>query len=437
LSLTQSRVNKGNLNTVDFQAIGNFCFDSGTEARPEAGQIRLSVSLEDGASASDYTGLQIVVFRDDIGWPKIFDSNSGSYKKGSCQDRYDAADAPDMANRAVNFGQVRTFPVNQRSRARFWYVALTCCAESCQTSELGKVRYEIEMLNNQQGWPSSEIQFGFDENGIQYLYVIYFVIFILYFFAHGYALFKLRELNGTIHQFILIFTFIAVIEFVSVGLFMVHWFRYGSDGMGIPLLSDIGTLLDFVSRVLFMGLLMFLAEGWTITEFTLSARSKKIIVGSLSCTAFLYSMLLVWQFLARTPEMIKPPLAQRVLTYLLCAAWLGFCGYLVMTCMRNFMAQNPNDEAQAPKRRLFLLIGIVYGIWILSFPTIAWVGEFLDEWVYFIVVTSAYLTFSFLGFWVFTAIIWPSHASKYFNEPTRTASALGASLVGGDDFHTL
>ena len=41
-------------------------------------------------------------------------------------------------------------------------------------------------------------------------------------------------------------------------------------------------VLDVLARILFMTLLMFLAEGWTISQITLSSGSKKFIVGSVS-----------------------------------------------------------------------------------------------------------------------------------------------------------
>lgn len=290
----------------------------------------------------------------------------------------------------------------------------------------------MSLLNDQTAWRTSAHEFGADEKDLDILFYLYFALYLIYFGAHGYALKELYALNGTIHAFITLFTGIVVLQFVAILLQMLHWQSYGANGQGMIGLLDLGEVIQVLARIFFMAILLLLAEGWTIATISLTSFSKKVIVGSLSATTLLYIILLSWGFATRTPEMIRPPLVQQVLIYLLTGVWIFYAIWFAYTCFKSFMNMNPNDEAQRPKRNLFLFLGTLYGLWLISLPITEYVVVGLQDWERLRVVTIVNTTITSLGFFIFTCVIWPSHASKYFNAPTRSATTLSE-----DDYRRL
>jgi len=333
---------------------------------------------------------------------------------------------------------------------RYWYFAILCCAyqdplntssniNRCQTpGALLNLQYNIHMLNNETNWSRNDWEFGFDEKGLAAMYTAYLAIYILYLFVHGYGLKELRFINGSIHSFISAFTAVTAIQLLSIVLCMIHWTSYGQDGTGEPVLNDVGKVLNVLARIIFMVLLMFLAEGWTISKISLTQNSKRTIIGALSLITLVYAALLLWGFFVRTPEMITPPRVQQVLIYILTAVWILFALWFTYTCFKSFMSMNPNDDSQRPKRNLFLFLGVLYGLWVVSLPVIDFVSladGVLQPWEFMRVTTTANLTIDTLAYFIFTGIVWPSHASKYFQAPTRTIG--GTLTMPEDDYRRL
>lgn len=289
---------------------------------------------------------------------------------------------------------------------------------------MANIQYTIHMVNNQTSWTAWNWEFGVDEQGLQSMYLTYTIIYVIYLAVHGYAIKSHYDVNYEVHTFLKIFTAIVGVEFLSVVLNTSHWLAYKSDGIGKSVESDIARILDVVSRICFMGLLMFLAEGWTISQVTLTKNSKTNIVVSLSAVIIIYMVLLIWEFAVATPEMIKPPQAQQVMLYLLVSVWLYFAAWFVYTCRKSYLSLTGSDEDQLAKRSFFFFLGLSFGLWIVSLPVIEFVGKALDPWVYARVITVFNQTVTTLGFVTFTALIWPSHAAKYFTEIKRTAQPL-------------
>ena len=419
LTGVQGRFTSGKLSDLtphsNMYTFANFCFDYNPEEGSQAGTIHY-LFTGDFPVGKDVLALS---FSDqDDHWGSVFNTDTASFRDVTCEEliQYSSADTDAIA------GVQATVPVTQRLRPRYWYFALACC--ECDEGELDEIEFQVRMLNDQTGWPATLHEFGVDEKGLSALFVFYSIFYVIYFFLHGYALKEHLAINGIIHKFILIFTGIVLFSFASVVLSMFHWINYGANGIGHPLLHDIGSIIDTLARILFMALLMFLSEGWTISAVSLPDRSKKVIVGSLSITFILYTLLLLWDFTGRRPERVVPSSAQQFLSYVLISIWVFFAAWFLHACMRSFRSLNPNDEAQKPKRNLFLFLGISYGIWIISLPVLEYIGIILSPWVYAIVVAVTTNTISAIGYVIFTAIIWPTHASKYFGEPTRSASAL-------------
>jgi hypothetical protein len=428
VGVAQGRLVQGvidsSMNFEGLYTFANFCFDFNPEGDNLAGTIKYQFTGDLPAGRN----VRALSFSDlDTSWGKVFNNGNGQFRQGNtCEDIQGFA----AGNAAVQPGQWEMFPIRQRIRPRFWYFALSCC--DCSENELDGIEFSVHLLNDQTGWPEADWEFGVDERGMNVLFLFFFIFYLAYYCLHAYALKELLSMNGTIHQFIILFTGITVFSFVAVFLAMYHWTSYGGNGVGHPVLNDIGTIIDTFARILFMGLLMFLSEGWTISQVSLPTRSKTVIIGSLSFTFIMYTLLLIWDFTGRRPERVVPNTAQQVLTYIIISFWIFFAIYFSTTCVNSFLSLNPGDESQKPKRNLFIFLGICYGVWIISLPVISYVGIILSPWVYLIATTTTNVVATGLGYVLFTGIIWPTHASKYFGEPARSAATLS-----DDDYRRL
>jgi hypothetical protein len=434
LNYGEARTVRGSPPNTDFFTAANFCYNYGSPQQRENNEVVGSVTV-DLTTSGDISGLgsaKLAMYRDgrnvqgddEDGWGFIFDTDSGQFNNQlSCAEMESYAVLTLDAGLTAG-GVTRELDVRQFNRPRFWYFVLTCCDPSCETRQMSNVNFDVRLLNDGTGWSDWDIEFGVDEVGLQTMYLVFFILYLIYFFIHGSVLLKLKEINGAIHQFIYVFSFIAFVSFLSVTLNMVHYLTYGSDGIGFLWARDLGTVLDLISRILFTALLMMLAEGWTISTISLTSKSKMMILSTLSIVTLLYLALMAWEFFGRTPEMITPVLAQRVMSYILIAVWIFFAGWFSVTSFRSYTALNPADESQKPKRTLFMLLGVIYGLWIISLPVVEYIGLSLDGVNYRRFVTICNVVITALGFWAFTGIIWPKWSSKFFNEPTRRASVL-------------
>jgi len=421
-----------------FFVFANFCFDCSTNdvdsktcfiantpgVNPDAGTIVYTLKYPSGITPS--ASYRLVSYSDlDNSWGQVYDVNTGKYLANDCEER-------------EGFGKVKIADLDgvehdtviyQGLRPRFWYFALSCCdCDGTEGKTIEGIEFDVHFLNDKTDWKVHQFEFGVDEFSLRGTYVAFLVLYIVYLFVHGWAVKEHYSINGgTVHQFIVVFSGIVMIEVVSVFLCMMHWIAYGQDGIGHQVYFDVGQCLDIFARVLFMALLLFLAEGWTISTITLPSHVKAVIVGSFSFTFVSYAILLIWGFTSRRAERVRPIFAQQVLVYIIMAAFIFFACWLMFSSYKSFAGLNPNDESQKSKRNLFLFIGVLYGLWILAVPVVEYVGIVVassSPWVYQRTLLTFNLSLTLLGFALFTGIIWPSHASKYFGEPTRTASAV-------------
>merc|ERR1712127_790687 len=99
---------------------------------------------------------------------------------------------------------------------------------------------------------------------------------------------------------------------------------------------------------------------------------------------------------------------------------IWFC----ITCKKSYSSPKleGGSESSVAKKRFFLLLGCCYRVWILALPVVSYVALLLDPWVFDIVNQTGNITVTTIGYIIFTIIIWPSHSSKYFDPPERTAT---------------
>jgi hypothetical protein len=326
---------------------------------------------------------------------------------------------------------VEASTIRQSIRPRFWYVAIS----NCGGGSLAGIRVRGSFLNNIN---SEEInwEFGVNQQGLQIMYLLFVIVYSLYIPFNGFVVYSLSRESGGVHAFVKIFCVITLVQFFAVILYFSHFWAFRADGVGHVGAYYVAQGVELVARVFFVMLLMFMADGWTIRTVGLEARSKMSILVALGLVTIVSLCRLMWAYFAITPEMVRPVLVQRVFTYLLLSFWVVFGIWFMRTCHASYMdlvkqTTTSNDENIEAKKRLFLVLGATFGIWILSLPITTYIALLLSPWVYDIVVQSVNISVTTLGFICFTVIIWPSWSKKYFQPPTRGVS------IGNTDYNRL
>lgn len=435
------------LHDGNFIALSNFVFQNNN-----TGDNTLFPDLATGyfewtVRTQNQAGISLFMYSDeDHSWPSIFDADTGRYRVPglSCADmtRLETQTVDGVRGPVKGIYQIATraegnATLFQFTRPRFWYFALACC--SCEANSLNGVSYELTMLNNQMGWGPWREQFGVDEEGLQTMFVLYLIFYLLYIPVHCYGMYQHIRISSNLHAFLKIFLAVIALEFFSIVFNVAHYLKFKSDGKGAIGSLQFGRFLEIVGRIVFLGLLLLLAEGWTITKVQIETLNKRIIAGTMTFFILTYMALIIWENHVQEPEMVRPPLRQRRMINALLVAWAIFAFWFISACIRSYKSVNPLDETLRPKRDIFFLLGVMFGTWILTLPIIDFSGTRLDPWVYQEFTQAANHTAQLIGLFMFTFLVWPSRAAKYFSQISVSAQELGGiqsrnNLLAGSDY---
>lgn len=78
------------------------------------------------------------------------------------------------------------------------------------------------------------------------------------------------------------------------------------------------------------------------------------------------------------------------------------------------LANTYKEEADESKRKFYLYFGLGVTLWFLSLPVTVLCATGMPAWYRERVVDAIQLVVATLGFLVISFLLWPSHASKYF-----------------------
>ena len=84
----------------------------------------------------------------------------------------------------------------------------------------------------------------------------------------------------------------VLITCAGTGLLALHWMLYGLNGSGVPLLRFAGRCLQFLARLVLLGVLLLLAEGWCIVRA--EVQRKRLIITLLGALFWGQLFLLIW-----------------------------------------------------------------------------------------------------------------------------------------------
>jgi hypothetical protein len=176
-----------------------------------------------------------------------------------------------------------TRAISQRLRPRSWYVAIG--HENC--SVVPGVHYELEFLNE------GDNQFGTDEDGLLSL-VLWFMLvtgglLAAQFRSRVLWMRRAKHLQGKLPRLLQLSMSSATL---GCGLFVIHYYTFSADGVGMPLLRFCAGCALAASKLVFVLVLLLLGQGWTILRADVQQRGA--ILGLMALLTLSTFCLLIW-----------------------------------------------------------------------------------------------------------------------------------------------
>lgn len=384
--VVEGKVSKGSLKAGDFHFLTKFCYGYGM------GQLTYNFDTKANVS---------MAFYDDEGgnWTDVY-----KHSHLSCAEKLAKSRPPVLITSVEGAGGVR---FEDLRRPHFWYMALIACNSSID------VEYEVVMT--QESNSSWVKQFSYDEQGLEALYLFYFITFLLFTVVHGYTIWVFMQ-TSSYHTIVRLLTFSIALEGVSVFCLFVHYAVYAHDGVGAPGLKGIGDLMDIAAQIVFMLLVILIAKGWCITKTTID--EPKLVLIGLGVVIITYLAMFIWVNVGLDPAstLYVYQTAPGIVILVVRSLIMLFFAYCIRT---TFLEEN-----NPAKRKFFFAFGISYIVWFISLPFVAAIAAGLDPWVRQKVVMSLYVTFNFIFLSLLGFLLWPSRAHEYFQIGTRDIGSM-------------
>eukprot|EP00455_Lapot_gusevi_P036996 TRINITY_DN4125_c0_g1_i1.p1 TRINITY_DN4125_c0_g1~~TRINITY_DN4125_c0_g1_i1.p1 ORF type:complete len:251 (+),score=68.19 TRINITY_DN4125_c0_g1_i1:121-873(+) len=212
--------------------------------------------------------------------------------------------------------------------------------------------------------------------------------------------------TNSFHPIVRLLTAALFLEMVAMFCEMVHYVSWVNNGFGVPPIHGMGQLMFVSSHLCFFLLLILIAKGWTITTTVMPERKQLYIAMGLFIVA--YFVLLLWDVVGRDPASTlyvyeSIPGIIIILLNVAAGAWFVYSIYLTHQV-----------EIHPDKKQLYKRIGFAYAGWFLTLGILVAIAAGLDPWVREKTVTTLYITSDFFFYAIMCYLLWPSHASMYF-----------------------
>jgi len=263
LFAAEAKVAKQHVKGHEFAYLNKFCFGLGN------GTLNYTIT-----SKADTTNLVLLFIDDQDGnWTDVYKHHL------TCAQRKEKAVEPlpvvNGSNVVVGFSDVR--------RPHYWYVSALNCG--------GDIDLEYDFTFLQQSTSKWVRQFSHDDQGLEGLYLFYFLFFLVGLVVHGYTVWTFLQ-TSSYHLIVRLFTFCVATEFLSIFCLFIHYAAYSSNGRGVPFFHGLGDFLDIVAQIAFILLVVLIAKGWCISKTIIDDRF--IVLVGLGVLSVLYLAMFIW-----------------------------------------------------------------------------------------------------------------------------------------------
>lgn len=293
---------------------------------------------------------------------------------------------------------------------RFWYYALMVPCSSGRFAEPIEIEYESHFTNYDMSKWNSEI--GVDSNGLNSFFLAFFFFFVIFCCVHFYGVKVLSAKLSYIHPMVKLFAVDVMLELVFVVCLMLHWGIYSQNGVGLPGLKTVGNVSEGVGRVLFMLILILLAQGWTISTDELSG--KKVLIGVLVGFLVVHFLTMIYKFSLADPFSTQLSDLLAAILWIEVMMFTAFAAFFVYSVTKSF-----RQEDNPVKRTLYRNLGIIFIPWFCLYPLVTFLilagSPGFDDLSREPASQFAGGVSSCLGYVFLSFLMWPSRAEEYFN----------------------
>ncbi|KAJ8679143.1 hypothetical protein QAD02_014930 [Eretmocerus hayati] len=302
-----------------------------------------------------------------------------------------------------------TYTIKDIYQPRFWYISLVACYRNSVTCEWeyyekdDELQYDIWLVNgnpNNSALTSLSYQFSYDRQNTVELYLLFFLCYLILVPLQLYAV-RLQK-----HPVTRLFTASLLLEFIALGLILVHVLKFALDGVGFEQLEVAGDILDILSRTSFMLLLLLLAKGWAVTRQELTW--KPLVFAIWLCYGLVHIMLYIW-------NLTEVDIIEDIDEYQTWPGWfILFFRSVIMIWflfeLRNTMMYEHNTQ----KLNFLLHFGASSLVWFIYLPIIALIALQVSAlWRFKLLLGITYSVDCF-AFCVMAHLLWPTRSEQYF-----------------------
>jgi len=396
-----------NQNSRGFGFMSKFCFDVNHDTHNGNNPVgQITVTLR---SPELIENMFVMLFDDQQeSWPEVYGNEDMTCKTvetkarnyinsvGQIEPRW-LVDWEDIGS---GFEWTVTSPIIQNIRPRWWYIALGSCLGS-----FDDIEYDIHMVQAQGSTWDEE--FGINEEGLNTLYLVFFFYYVIFIIVHSVGTYKLRQKLEYTHPLVRLFFVVLLFQFVAVICHMFHYGIFSNNGRGIPGLNSFAGIIEIFARVFFLMILMLLAKGWTINNAELTGRKRILTFSVLFLVADV--LIVIWIGSVQDPAETSVPTGLLVLYCLFTSVWFLWCLWFGWNVLSSYKA-----ESNPPKKKLYVLLALIYIPWFFGTPFVTLLQFALDPWVRDKVIYIFGILISTIGYSFLAFLLWPSRAEDYF-----------------------
>uniref|UniRef100_A0A0K2V630 Transmembrane protein 145like [Nasonia vitripennis] n=1 Tax=Lepeophtheirus salmonis TaxID=72036 RepID=A0A0K2V630_LEPSM len=302
-----------------------------------------------------------------------------------------------------------TYRIQDYLQSRFWYVSIVACARNKTTCKWEPVIDDVELSYDMwlvNGNPENanknllRYQFSCDKQDLLGLYLLLLFVFL---FLSPIQFYAAIHQNHNITKFLAVGIFIELLGLMGIS---IHQSLFAINGVGFPLLGNLGDILQILSQSIFTLIILLLGMGWAITRQEITC---KFILSTLW---ILYTLIHVYLYFWKKYEI---DIIQNIDEYqtipgvIIIILRIGAMIYFLYA-LKDTMLHEFNEE-----RLQFLLhFGAASLVWFIYLPIVAFVAFQISAlWrnKFLMGISYSVNTFAYI---ILVHSLWPSRSHQYF-----------------------
>jgi hypothetical protein len=316
----------------------------------------------------------------------------------------------------------------EHTRPREWYFIITnCVGGQLGATFSGVTITSAHFLNNYGSWSR---EFGADQMGLNTLYLLFWLHAAGLTCAWIYGLKNYQESFVTMHLMLKLLSLIVLLYFFGMMFNMIHFIKFGNDGVGSTGSAAFGDLLLLVARSGFVLFLLLLSKGWTVS--TAEMKDRPIVLGTAG-TFLIFSLIMwIWALVGFDP-ISTAYLYDQVPGIMLC-----IIAAVVSIIYAYSLHQTRVAEPDEVKRNLYWRLAVAFLAYLLIPVLVTSFAPAIDPWAREVAITTLFVLASACAYTHLVWLFWPSRVAEYFQVASNMQRfEFDQTVVGTDGYANL